>query len=255
MASSPMLRMLRGSQRCHRAILDCAHGALVGTDQYIPARGCSALRRSTEQCSSAPKGGGGVIVVKSPGYGTAYAFRPASPLPQRVEAPRARTGGREVEPDEAEQDRGVSLVQDRPEALGRVADEVRDRHLPGEQEGHRTREQADQEERASESLQDGRDARQGCDGRGAAAWHDGRRKGEQLGRPELDEEERGHDPEQAEQVRCPRWPPPGGVRCRQDASVSGRWRPPEHHLVSRRRGRMAPLESGPVYDFRPTPPR
>src|SRR5436190_15609143 len=43
--------------------------------------------------------------------------------PQRVEAPRTRTGEHQIQKDEAIQDRGVAAVEDREEPLRRVADE------------------------------------------------------------------------------------------------------------------------------------
>src|SRR5687767_10620282 len=53
----------------------------------------------------------------------------------RVEAPRARARGREVEPHEAVEDGGDTLVHHRPEALHGVELEVRHRHFAGEHEG------------------------------------------------------------------------------------------------------------------------
>src|SRR3989442_7191861 len=49
------------------------------------------------------------------------------PPPLGVEAPGPRARGRDVEPEEAEQDGGVPLIEHRPEALWCVAQEIRDR--------------------------------------------------------------------------------------------------------------------------------
>src|SRR5438093_1905725 len=122
------------------------------------------------------------------------------PPPLGIQAPRPRPGGGEIEPDKAEQDGGVPLIEHRPKALGRVAQEIRDGHLAREDEGHRPSEQSDEEKQAAEHLERSGDAGQRRDRRGAPPWHDGRRKREQLGRPELHEEKRGDDPEDAEQV-------------------------------------------------------
>src|SRR5437868_5426848 len=63
-----------------------------------------------------------------------------------IQAPGPRPGGGEIEPDETEQDGGVSLIEHRPEAVGRVAQEIRDGHLAREYEGHGAGEQPYQEE-------------------------------------------------------------------------------------------------------------
>src|SRR3989441_1842803 len=119
--------------------------------------------------------------------------------PLGVEAPRPGAGGREVEKEKTEEDGGVPLIEHWPEALRRVADEIGDRHLAGEDEGHGPAEQSDQEEQAAKRLQDSGDAGQRRDRSGASAWHYGRRKRDQLGRPELHEEKGSNDPEDAEQ--------------------------------------------------------
>src|SRR2546429_5813504 len=63
-----------------------------------------------------------------------------------IQAPGPGPRGGEVEPGEAEHDGGVSLIEHRPEALWRVAHEIRKRHLAGQQERDGTREQPDEEE-------------------------------------------------------------------------------------------------------------
>src|SRR5438093_9625113 len=107
--------------------------------------------------------------------------------PLGIQTPRPRPGGGEIEPDEAEQDRGMPLIEHRPEALRRVAQEIRDGHLAREYEGHGAGEQPYQEEQTAKGLEDPGDAGQRRDRRGTPARHDGRRKREQFGRPELHE--------------------------------------------------------------------
>src|SRR3989440_9152363 len=70
-----------------------------------------------------------------------------------IQAPGPRSGGGEIETDEAEQDGGVSLIEHLPEAVWRVAQEIRNRHFAGENEGHRPSEQPDEEEQAAEHLE------------------------------------------------------------------------------------------------------
>src|SRR6266550_5418452 len=67
-----------------------------------------------------------------------------------IQAPGPRPGGGEIEPDEAEQDSWVSLIEHRPEAVWRVTQEIRDGHLARQNEGHRSGEQSDEEQQAAE---------------------------------------------------------------------------------------------------------
>src|SRR5213080_5549271 len=138
-----------------------------------------------------------------------------------IQAPGPRPRGGEIEPDEAEQDGGVSLIEHRPKALWGVAQEIRDRHLARENEGHRPGEQSDEEEQAAKRPEDAGNAGQRRDRRGAPPWHDGCRKREQLGRPELHEEKGGDDAEHAEQARGPGRPLRDEVRCGHEALL--RW--------------------------------
>src|SRR5437773_12058897 len=69
--------------------------------------------------------------------------------PLGIQAPRPRPCGGALEPGKAEQDGGVSLIEHRPKALWRVAQEVRDRHLAREDERRRPREQAEEKEQAA----------------------------------------------------------------------------------------------------------
>src|SRR4028119_2007565 len=71
-----------------------------------------------------------------------------------VHAVAAASARGEVEEDEGVERRQLAPVLDWPEAVGRVADEVGERHQPGEEERHRAREDADDEERGHEGLQD-----------------------------------------------------------------------------------------------------
>src|SRR5205814_478633 len=89
-----------------------------------------------------------------------------------IQAPGPGPRGGEVEPGEAEQDGGVSLIEHRPEAVWRVAQEIRDGHLARQNERHRPGEQSDEEEQAAERLEGSGDPgqRHGRRGAGPAAW-------------------------------------------------------------------------------------
>src|SRR6266516_6284836 len=54
----------------------------------------------------------------------------------RIQTPRPRAGGGEIEKEETVEDGGRALIHDRPEAVGEVADEVSERHLTGQEKGH-----------------------------------------------------------------------------------------------------------------------
>src|SRR5918993_4676487 len=129
--------------------------------------------------------------------------RSSLPLPQLIQAPRPRARRREVKEHEAEQDRGVPLIEHRPESLRCVADEIGERHLTREQKRNRTGEESQQYEEPAERLQKSREPRQGTERRGSPLWHDSRGKCEHLARPELDEEKRNNDSQDAEQIRRP----------------------------------------------------
>src|SRR5438067_7949228 len=92
-----------------------------------------------------------------------------------IQAPGPRPRGGEIEPDEAEQDGGVSLIEHRPKALWGVAQEIRDRHLARENEGHRPGEQSDEDEQAAKRLDDAGKPCQPPDRRGSPAWQEGPR--------------------------------------------------------------------------------
>src|SRR2546423_11058502 len=70
-----------------------------------------------------------------------------------IQAPGPGPRGGEIEPGEAEQHGGVSLIEHRPEAVWRVAQEIGDGHLARQNESHRPGEQADQEKQAAARLQ------------------------------------------------------------------------------------------------------
>src|SRR5256885_17205869 len=70
-----------------------------------------------------------------------------------IQAPGPGPRGGEIEPGEAEQDGGVSLIEHRPEAVWRVTQEIRKRHLAGQQKRDGTREQSEEEQQAAERLE------------------------------------------------------------------------------------------------------
>jgi hypothetical protein len=73
----------------------------------------------------------------------------------RVDAPGPRTGGREEQEDEAEQNRRLALVEHGHQrvALAGVRHEVGHRHLARQHERRDAREQADDQQRAAHRLQ------------------------------------------------------------------------------------------------------
>src|SRR3954452_17158443 len=83
----------------------------------------------------------------------------------RIEAVRAATCGCEIKAGEAKQNCGGSAIEKRMQyrgtdtALEHMTDEIGKRHFTGEDEGHRTREQSEQEQPAAHQLQ----SASGCD--------------------------------------------------------------------------------------------
>src|SRR6266705_1903001 len=157
-----------------------------------------------------------------------------------IQAPWPRPGGREIEPNKAEHDGGMPLVQHRPKAMWRVAQEIRDGHLARDDESHWPGEEPEEEEQPAECRDDSRDTGQRRDRCRAPAWHDGRRKREQLGRPELHEEKCGHDPEHAEQVRRARRPFRDDAWCGHDTRLTFR---SLYFPVSVMKGTRPPVDS------------
>jgi hypothetical protein len=80
-------------------------------------------------------------------------FRLFSSLPKAIEAPWAGTVRGEEQEDEAEQNGGLTVVLDWPEAPRLVKLKVGHGHLAREDEGHKAREEAGQNERAADQLE------------------------------------------------------------------------------------------------------
>src|SRR5687768_16244763 len=70
-----------------------------------------------------------------------------------VQAPRTGARGREIEEDEAEEDRRVAHVEGGEGALPGMIHPVGDRHLTRQDEGDRPGEQADQDQGAADQLE------------------------------------------------------------------------------------------------------
>src|SRR5437764_9092051 len=76
------------------------------------------------------------------------------PFPCSIDAPRARAGGREIEEDEAIEDRGFAHIDDGPEALREMSHEIAYRHLAGANESGEPGEQPQRDQRATGHLDD-----------------------------------------------------------------------------------------------------
>src|SRR3954453_15403205 len=110
-----------------------------------------------------------------------------SAVPDGVEAPRPAAGGGEIEEEKAEHDRGMSLIENRPESLRSMTLEVGDGHLAGEEKGYWTGVEPEQEERATVGLEDPGPPGQAAEWGRATSWHDRSGKAIELGGAELDE--------------------------------------------------------------------
>src|SRR2546428_2782854 len=94
--------------------------------------------------------------------------------------------------------------------------EIRHRHLAGEDEGHRAREEAEEEQTPAEYLEDAADPDLGHELCGAAVRGHPDREGEQLGSADQQEHERGNDAEHAQELRSPGRPLGDDVRSGHD---------------------------------------
>src|SRR4051812_22169087 len=76
-----------------------------------------------------------------------------SPLPDHaVEAPRAAPRDREVEEDEAIEDRGVAAIEDREHIARRMTHPIRHRHFAGEEKRDGAREHPEDKQNAPDDL-------------------------------------------------------------------------------------------------------
>ena len=80
------------------------------------------------------------------------ALRGRNAIDQGIETERARARHRQIQKDEAEQDRAIAAIDRRIDARRRMEHPIRDRHLAGGDEGCRTRQKPDNEQRAGDDL-------------------------------------------------------------------------------------------------------
>src|SRR5215207_4370112 len=130
-----------------------------------------------------------------------HSFEPAL-QPRGIDAPRAGAGRREIEGDEAVEDRRVAAVIDREKVLRRMRHPIGDRHRSGSEKCCGSGEQADRHEETTEQFDDpGVCARVG-EGPAHArslAW----REGQELLRTMLEEQQPGNDAQYGVQLRLP----------------------------------------------------
>src|SRR5207247_8195277 len=96
-----------------------------------------------------------------------------------------------------------ALVEDRPEAVTRMPDEIRERHLAGQDESNGPSEEAEEEECAADDLDDPGKPDERADWGDSTARQDRSRKREPLRRTDLEVEKGNDDSEDAQQLRCP----------------------------------------------------
>src|SRR4051794_39029221 len=97
----------------------------------------------------------------------------------------------------------MSLIENRPESLRSVTLEIGDRHFAGEEKGHRTGVEPDQEERATVGLEDAGPPDQAAERGRSTSRHDRGGEAIELGGAELDKEKGADDPQDAEEIRRP----------------------------------------------------
>ncbi len=126
-----------------------------------------------------------------------------------IGAPGAGACECEIQENEAEQDRELSLIDERHEALRGVTHEISDSHLTGEDECHGSGEQSEDDQRAAHQLEHAGKAQQREQLKIGEVRN--RRKAEQLCNSVLQEQQACHDAKHAENAWCPRCC--DGVRC------------------------------------------
>ena len=117
----------------------------------------------------------------------------------RVEAPGAGAGEDEIEEDQAVEDRRVAAVQRGVDALRGVRDPVGGGHQARQDEGDRTGEEAEDQQRAAHEFEHARDPRQRERGRVEV----GGGKAQDLLGPVGEEDQRGDDAKHAQHLRAP----------------------------------------------------
>src|SRR3981081_644586 len=121
----------------------------------------------------------------------------------RVKAIRAAARGCEIKTGEAKQDCRGSTIEERMQyrrtdsAFEHVTDEIGKRHFAGEDEGHRTREQSEQEQPAPPKFH----FRSGCDQGRKLRKIRQHRKFQELGDAILKQQQAGNKTKQAESRR------------------------------------------------------
>src|SRR5215469_8516978 len=107
-----------------------------------------------------------------------------------VNAPRTRTGRGDVEEHEAEEDRAFAGVQDREHALGRMHEEIADRHFARQDERGEPAEETNDDQHATDDFDD---AGAGHERRKLAREHCDLREMQKLRRAVLEKEQTGDD--------------------------------------------------------------
>src|SRR4029079_15623622 len=92
------------------------------------------------------------------------------------------------------------------EAVWRMSDEVGEGHLARQDEGHRPREEAEEQEEPPDKFKHAAHASEGSERHRAAPRDDRAREGEELRRPHFHEHERHDDAEEAQKVRSETFP-------------------------------------------------
>jgi hypothetical protein len=117
-----------------------------------------------------------------------------------VNAPWPRPGEHEVKEDKAVEDRQIAAVLDRIYRTRRMANEIRERHFAGHDEGDQAGEEAEDEKGTADDLDEARIPDHRANGRWVRKGH-GKRK--QLDQAVLNEQQPGNDPQKAQGMRCP----------------------------------------------------
>ena len=137
------------------AELDARHRVSTGLAELDRVLGGGLVPGSVVLLGGEPGIGKSTLLLQLLG-GVAFEVGPVAKQ-YFVDAPFACAGGDEQQEDEAEQDRAFAVVEHRERPARCVHHPIGDRHLAGEQQGHRAGEQTDQQHQTADQLKHPRD--------------------------------------------------------------------------------------------------
>ena len=114
-----------------------------------------------------------------------------------IDAPGAAARESEIQKYKAKKNRSLAAIREREEAARSMRDEVGEGHLAGKYERHNSGVDAREQQHGADGLEDRGEDEEAVEGR------PGRRKTDHLRQPVFQEQQRGDNAQNAEDVRAP----------------------------------------------------